>query len=1087
MAVLSFAQGARAGTITIVPTAAGPSSVTLSNGGAHAAVITTSVSPDGATALNRFDTFNVGVGTSANLIVPTGANNLVNLVRDQVVIGGTVSSTLGSDAGKVGGNLIFVTPNGLILNAGGVINTGRLVIRGDPGNIGLAADDNTLGNALAGGAAGAVELDGTIDAPGGVDIHAASVHLASTAAVKTGAAGLAALPNFDNAWLVSTTGIPVGTAIVKREGGIQIVADGDLSVDGADGSGAGATLDARPASYDGEAALAPAGVELDSGGTLTVNGVLTAWSGVAADSAGDVILSATQTVTVGSGFIAQFITNFVSGQTSQTAVTIGGSVTGGEVNVTSSTSVNTGNDSVGAGILANLLGSGLNSLISTATQKVIGADLSLAAYVSLADAVSNVTVAKGASLTAKGDLTVASDAAAVASGNQNTSISGQGLGLVVGYSQLESNANLTVDGAVTAGKALNLSAVNTSDSEIIAKVTADSGGVGLAVSYNNIGVHSSLGVGADAVLKGQSVDLQSTTTNDPLSGPNINGGYITKAYTIATDTGAGGGVAAVTTEDITAGLTVAGTVTSTGGDVTIASLNDTLLNTTSASASAGNGAFASAKALLMGANESSVLSDLIGDALSGVASKLKSDGTTPAPTLPSTRAAASVSVALNTEAATTSVTGSIASTGAVDISGVTKDESVRNNSSASASAKQATNGATTTIAGAVSWSDFDYTSTATVAGSITANALTVNANTDRPLGDYYDLSLPESDGTDDLTSWFKDVVGSKISKSLNLEAGFFGSSAGASVANDAAAQPAVGASVAYMQTDATTTAWIDQGAKLVLGPTLNVTAETDFTNLSLGGPIVPVSLGDGIASKGSSIGGAVAYADLDPTTIAGIDSGVVVTRAAGVTAIAADVTATTNVEMITIAPLAGSGGDVGLSGTFAVNTIEGETHATISKDANLDLGAGALTLAANLDLNVWAVGGSADLVSADGTGSTETAASVGRRRRAESGRPRYPGAHRRRLVGRSDHEYSTRDGARRRHHLGWRQRDGACDRRRQRPVGRGVSPPTPRRLPLRQRTVRPRRSTRRPACSARRRPPCWATRQTPSLRISMTS
>ena len=985
MAVLSFvvAEAAQAGTINIVPTAAGPSSFALSNSGAHAAVITTSI--NGATALNRFDTFNVGAGNTANLIVPTGANNLVNLVRDQVVIGGTVSSTLGSDAGKVGGNLIFVTPNGLILNAGGVINTGRLVIRGNSsGNIGLVADANTLANALGGGAAGTVEMDGTIDAPGGIDIDGSTVNLASTAVLNTGAAGLQALPNADTAWLVSTTGVPVGTAIVKSEGGIQIVSAGDLTVAGADakGAGAGAVLDARPVSYDGKAVAAPAGIELDSGGTLTVNGALTAWSGGAKDAAGDVTLSATQTVTVSSDFIAQFITNFVAGQTSQTAVTIGGSVTGGEVNVTSSTSVNTSNASVGAGVLANLLGSGLNSLISAATQKVIGGDLSLAAYVSLADATSNVTVAKGAVLNAKGDLTIASDAAAVADGSANTSISGSGLGLVVAYSQLESNANLTVDGTLTAGKALSVSAVNTSDSKIVAKVTADTSGVGMAVSYNNVGVHSSLGIGADAILQGQSVDIQSTTTNDPLSGGGINGGYITKAYTIATDTGAGGGVAAVTTENITAGLTVAGSVTSTGGDVTggavtIAALNDTLLNSTSASASAGNGVFQDAKALLSGAKESSILADLIGDAISGVSSKLKSDGTTPAPSLPSTRAAGAVSVALNTEKATTSVTGSITSSGAATISGVTKDEIVRNNSSASASSKQTTNGSTTTIAGAVSWSNFDYTSTATVGGSVSATALTVKANTDRPLGSYYDLSLPESDGTDDLMSWFKDVVAPKISKSLGVQAGFFGSSAGASVANDSTAKPAIGASVAYMQVGATTTAWIDQGAKLILGPTLNVTAKTDFNNLSLGGPLVPTSLGDGVSSKGSSVGGAVAYADLDPTTTAGIDSGVVVTRAAGVTAIATDVAATTNVEMITIAPLAGSGGDVSLSGTFAVNTIEGETHATISKDANLDLGAGALTLAANLDLNVWAVGGSGDVTKADGTGGSETAASVG--------------------------------------------------------------------------------------------------------------
>ena len=65
--------------------------------------VTTTTLRDG-NAFNNFSQFQVGNGDTVKLVVPTGANWLVNVVRDgRVQVDGVLQSRLGSDAGAVGG------------------------------------------------------------------------------------------------------------------------------------------------------------------------------------------------------------------------------------------------------------------------------------------------------------------------------------------------------------------------------------------------------------------------------------------------------------------------------------------------------------------------------------------------------------------------------------------------------------------------------------------------------------------------------------------------------------------------------------------------------------------------------------------------------------------------------------------------------------------------------------------------------------------------------------------------------------------------------------------------------------------------
>ena len=86
----------------------------------------------GTVGLNRFTKFDVGANQIANLYFQTGANapafnTLVNTVENKINISGTVNAIRNN---KIGGNLYFISPEGMVVGAGGVINAGSLTVIG---------------------------------------------------------------------------------------------------------------------------------------------------------------------------------------------------------------------------------------------------------------------------------------------------------------------------------------------------------------------------------------------------------------------------------------------------------------------------------------------------------------------------------------------------------------------------------------------------------------------------------------------------------------------------------------------------------------------------------------------------------------------------------------------------------------------------------------------------------------------------------------------------------------------------------------------------------------------------------------------
>ncbi|MEW5821203.1 MAG: leukotoxin LktA family filamentous adhesin, partial [Cyanobacteriota bacterium] len=75
-------------------------------------------------AFNSFHRLNVDKGNTVNLIVPSNANNLINLIHSEKSnINGILNSIKN---GQVGGNIFLVNPYGITVGSQGVINVGSL-------------------------------------------------------------------------------------------------------------------------------------------------------------------------------------------------------------------------------------------------------------------------------------------------------------------------------------------------------------------------------------------------------------------------------------------------------------------------------------------------------------------------------------------------------------------------------------------------------------------------------------------------------------------------------------------------------------------------------------------------------------------------------------------------------------------------------------------------------------------------------------------------------------------------------------------------------------------------------------------------
>ncbi|RZI65243.1 MAG: leukotoxin LktA family filamentous adhesin, partial [Variovorax sp.] len=233
-AMLAATLGTAAGVMP--PATAGPldgivldgrTQTQLSNPAGNTVNVTTAT-VNGANAFNSFSTFSVQQGVTANLYVPTGATNLINIVRDaRTDINGVLN---GIKDGRIGGNVWFANPYGLVVGAGGVVNVGSLNVSTPTKSFvdnffSNGAPNATYVQQLLGGTApvnpdGTVSILGRVNAINGVTLSAGAILVSGS--IYSGARFVGTAPDFGD--VVNANGLSMATGLVEQEGRIKIVA-----------------------------------------------------------------------------------------------------------------------------------------------------------------------------------------------------------------------------------------------------------------------------------------------------------------------------------------------------------------------------------------------------------------------------------------------------------------------------------------------------------------------------------------------------------------------------------------------------------------------------------------------------------------------------------------------------------------------------------------------------------------------------------------------------------------------------------------------------------------------------------------------
>lgn len=248
----------------------------------------------GDVGLNRFQEFKVGNQELANLYFrqekdSTALNTLVNTVASRIDINGTVNAIRDN---KVGGNLYFLSKDGMVVGANGVVNAGSLTV--------LAAE-NKFKDAEAASEAlkkqdwelsskGTIDVSGTLNTATGIDLRAAYINVAK-------GNGSSFAPQLRTGMLFYTT---VNTAGLVSDAAVK---DGRLT---ATVDSSGNVVIADPNDKDNAALKGDGSIKLQASATKknaaqvvslqnTVEAKVNIAEGAKLDAAGDVLVSADAT------------------------------------------------------------------------------------------------------------------------------------------------------------------------------------------------------------------------------------------------------------------------------------------------------------------------------------------------------------------------------------------------------------------------------------------------------------------------------------------------------------------------------------------------------------------------------------------------------------------------------------------------------------------------------------------------------------------------------------------------------------------------------------------------------------------------
>lgn len=203
------------------------------------------INPDsmhGDTGFRQYEKFNLSEGDIANLIFKYGEENVskfVNLVDNTININGILNTM--RDGNFYNGKAIFISPNGMVVGASGVLNVGSLAVYTPSTNDYNKYKENpTLGYYKMDQGKADITVNGKIIARDGVEISGNNVVIGAAGGIMSGVDPMQALSSkaqADNLFnsLVNTSAISNARAFEAKDGKIVIKSisdEGSVAING---------------------------------------------------------------------------------------------------------------------------------------------------------------------------------------------------------------------------------------------------------------------------------------------------------------------------------------------------------------------------------------------------------------------------------------------------------------------------------------------------------------------------------------------------------------------------------------------------------------------------------------------------------------------------------------------------------------------------------------------------------------------------------------------------------------------------------------------------------------------------------------
>ena len=379
-----------------------------------------------------------------NLRLPEGAINLVNLVHSETShIDGMLNSIIGvEDDAKVGGNVFFLNPYGVVVGTGGVINVGSFTaftptlefmhdFFDSPDNPSSGAVSDVLSGSVPISDTGLITVRGKINAIKDITLSAGDVKVDSTGLVQTGAVLQGVRVDFVD--VVNANGLENASEISTEKGNIVIKAIDDIEMTGGTVASGGA-LSANAGA-----------VTFESGNSISVSGQILAEGHGDNPISGDIRLGVQQKDHVESS-IAD-----AAASIELTSATLKGNNI--ELKAQSDAKYEFSNE------LANLVKGNRDG--------ELGYDLGAEIAIAQASANSSIEIGSGSTLEAKGNVTLTTEAAATAEVSVKDKNKDIYFGIGFLYGKIDSDATIDVkSGATIRAANLSLSAKNTATLDV---------------------------------------------------------------------------------------------------------------------------------------------------------------------------------------------------------------------------------------------------------------------------------------------------------------------------------------------------------------------------------------------------------------------------------------------------------------------------------------------------------------------------------------------------------------------------------------------------------------------------------------------